>query len=886
MKQNSINLSNSIFSFWNREVSKEETIYGIHKTLSSYLDGSGLKFIGRIIWSLTIVYFCGVLQGILIYFTYATLSKLLNELTLEVKENFEKKIITPEQAAACLYANPLLRGILNFVIFITLLYSPSEYSAEAAIFFYGGQVFVVAFQSANLRYLLKTALIPSLSLLFIMAVGQALYFSTIAPLITPAFFIFSTIIYSGLNYIDNLKSINFEIDIANKTNDLESEIAKREAEQVLRQQIEKTAGVGTFSMYFDNRYAIWSKGTFKALGYNENGKIPSKIDFINNIAEGDKRLFINAINDTRKFGLKVQETFRYKAQSGEYRQIKFYSAPIVDENGNIIGMEGLVIDQTQIMNASNKLENTQKLLNLALETGNAVVFTKDIDSDKMESFGKVSIFGVNSELKDAELFNSVFANVTEEDSKLVIANIDLAIQTNERQTFEHPIYLPDGRINVVSSAMSLEVNNDGSRILISIARDITEEAKRRAELAEAVATAESASRVKSEFLANMSHEIRTPLNGVIAVAGVLAKTELSEDQTEMVKLIEGSGQSLSTILNDILDIARVESGKLQIESIAFSLNDVLKGVSSLFGVKAEEKGLGFNIEAIGNDTDRYIGDPTRIRQILCNFLSNSIKFTKYGSVSLRTSIVSDEYSMNKANAKFEIIDTGSGISQEALARLFSRFEQVDGSITREHGGSGLGLSICKALAELMDGRVYASSIIGEGSIFTLEIPLELDISTQCENTDTSILADEDFEDVSELNILAADDNATNRKVLEMILLPMGINLVLVENGQEALENFKQAAFDIVLMDLQMPVLDGLSATKLIREFEEAEGRTRTPIIALSANAMAHHIKEANDAGADMHVAKPFTPQGLVDGIEQALALKDSFEMSDNQAVSQ
>jgi CheY-like chemotaxis protein/anti-sigma regulatory factor (Ser/Thr protein kinase) len=285
--------------------------------------------------------------------------------------------------------------------------------------------------------------------------------------------------------------------------------------------------------------------------------------------------------------------------------------------------------------------------------------------------------------------------------------------------------------------------------------------------------------------------------------------------------------------------------------------------------------LKFSQPCLESDTTWLVGDAVRIRQVLANFLANAIKFTAEGSVNLAVDLVPDQNSACEAmRLTIAVSDTGPGIESQDLARLFNRFEQIDASITRAHGGSGLGLAICQSLAELMGGTVSAESSVGVGSVFRLELILPVAAvpsGTAIPTFDTpcKIVTDAPSD---RLRILAADDHPTNRRVLQLILEPLGVDLTLCEDGQQALDALEQADFDLVLMDLQMPIMDGLTSTRVIRQREEVKQSARIPIIALSANAMTHHKAEAFEAGADLHIAKPFTPEVLITGMREALAM--------------
>jgi len=379
--------------------------------------------------------------------------------------------------------------------------------------------------------------------------------------------------------------------------------------------------------------------------------------------------------------------------------------------------------------------------------------------------------------------------------------------------------------------------------------------------------AEAANRAKSEFLANMSHEIRTPLNGVVAVADMLARAGLGKREHEMVEIIRTSGDTLQRLLSDVLDLARIESGKITIETAPFHAGDLVRGVAALSQPRCDEKGVRLNV-GVAPDLDCLVsGDMVRVRQVVTNFLSNAVKFTEAGSIHVTAERTAT------GMARFMVVDTGVGFDPANKARVMGRFQQADSSITRRFGGTGLGLAICVELATLMGGSVDCEATPGEGARFWLELPLP-----PAEMEVVAIIAASATEDENErLRILVADDHPTNRRVVELMLGDVA-DLVTAENGREALDALSDGpAFDLVLMDMQMPVMDGLTAVREIRRLETAHARPRLPIIMLTANAMPEHIADAIAAGADLHLGKPFTGQALFDAIAEAVAANAADE---------
>jgi two-component system, sensor histidine kinase len=383
-------------------------------------------------------------------------------------------------------------------------------------------------------------------------------------------------------------------------------------------------------------------------------------------------------------------------------------------------------------------------------------------------------------------------------------------------------------------------------------------------------SAEAANRAKSEFLANMSHEIRTPLNGVVAVADMLARADLREREREMVEIIRSSGDTLQRLLSDVLDLARIESGKITIEAAPFHVGDLVRSVAALSQLRCDEKGVRLKVSVAPEMDGMVNGDMVRVRQVVTNFLSNAVKFTEAGTIEVSVARTPEGL------ARFTVSDTGVGFDPSSKGRVMGRFQQADSSITRRFGGTGLGLAICAELAGLMGGGVDCDSRPGEGARFWMDIPLP---SALNEANGAAAMGVADAEPGGRPRVLVADDHPTNRRVVELMLGDVA-DLVSVENGQEALEALEGGQdFDIVLMDMQMPVMDGLSAVKEIRRLEAAKTKPRLPIIMLTANAMPEHIADAMDAGADLHLGKPFTAQSLFEAMDQAMAATQSEELA-------
>ncbi len=382
-------------------------------------------------------------------------------------------------------------------------------------------------------------------------------------------------------------------------------------------------------------------------------------------------------------------------------------------------------------------------------------------------------------------------------------------------------------------------------------------------LARARDEALAANRAKSTFLSVMSHEIRTPLNGVLGMVHVLLKDAPTEQQRSRLEIVRESGDALLAILNDLLDISRIEAGKMSLESIEFDIREVLSGAYAAFTAIANKSGLSFILD-IEPAAGIYLGDPTRVRQVAYNFLSNALKFTQEGRVILSARLVD-------GGLEISVLDTGIGIASDRLDGVFDPFVQADASVNRNFGGTGLGLGISRDLAKLMGGSIRVESELGKGSTFTarLQIPRLRDAAETLRIVnDEEVVASQEI--VQSLRVLAAEDNLVNQLVLRTLMEQFGITLTVVENGKLAVEAWKSQTWDIILMDMQMPVMGGVEASRLIREQERATGRTKTPIIAVTANAMTHHMSEYERAGINGIVSKPIKADTLANVLIKVL----------------
>jgi len=558
---------------------------------------------------------------------------------------------------------------------------------------------------------------------------------------------------------------------------------------------------------------------------------------------------------------------RWRHKDGSYRWLESNARPMFDADGHVTGFRGVDRDVTQRKRIEEALKLSEEKLNNIVTLLPQSIYEADFGGRvTFANRAAFELFGYSQADFDAGL--NVLGMVAPEDVDRARENIGQLYRGGEEGNQEYMALRKDGTtfpVMIYSSVVSKEGSPVGLRGVII---DITKRKKYEQELEKARDVAERASRAKDEFLANISHELRTPITAVLGFSELLLGTALSEQQQKYLGTIVSSTETLLALVNDLLDLARIEAGKVYLDASEFSLRALIGEVADSQKPAAKVKGLAFQTRVSADVPDRLIGDPLRLKQILINLTVNAIKFSEAGNVAL--SVVVETFHQTTPLLRFDVTDTGIGIRSEDLPEIFQPFSQLDPSSTRKFGGAGLGLAICIKLLDIMGGELTVDSSEGVGSTFHVCLPFE--VAAMATVAEKKVFSDHVAGPAGPLlRVLLVEDHEVSQYFFAEVLKRCGHHVDLAANGAEALGRLQGSVYDLVLMDIQMPVMDGLEAIGKIREREKAEGG-HLPVIALTAHAMEKDRIDVLSKGFDGYVSKPMKVQELLGEVKRCLSL--------------
>jgi len=633
--------------------------------------------------------------------------------------------------------------------------------------------------------------------------------------------------------------------------------------------VEQMSGVGHWRLERSNNVVEWSDEVYRIHGVERDSFDPNLDNALEFYVDGDRQ----ALTDMIQRGLEHGEGYLAKLQivrpDGDERRILTHAETEVDETGRVVAMFGVfqdVTEQEKVLARARRDEGRYRLL--AENVGDVITRVKMDGSSKYISPAIQQLLGWTFEEMSGQSTDYVY----HEDRHLVLKAIGEAVKTGTPTRLEHRAVHKNGTVIWVECTFKALTDENGHvDDVVVVIRDMTQRKVLEDEVIEAKERAEKAAQAKSEFLANMSHELRTPLTSVIGFSGLLQGSEaLPDEERVYVERIATASEALLGVINDILDYSKLEANAIEMDPEPFQVAALVDGAAAIVEGQCVAKGLGLQVVVDAAMPEVLTGDAGRLRQVMLNFLSNAVKFTSKGGVTLRVGGTSD--ADGRWRLRVAVTDTGIGIPAEKIEVLFERFSQADASTTRVYGGTGLGLAISRRLIEIMGGEIGVDSRPGEGATFWFETPL---IQGGKMGGAAGRLADGDDEmaapgGMAGGRILMADDAPGNRELVSAILRGLGLEIDTVCDGAEAVQAMQTGNYDLVLMDVHMPVMDGLTATREIRRMQAGTGR-RTPILALTANVQADQVARCLDWGMDGHLAKPIQIPELAGALAHWLA---------------
>lgn len=647
------------------------------------------------------------------------------------------------------------------------------------------------------------------------------------------------------------RSINYSIErnellkqLSEKTKKIENHTAELLKEKTKMNQAQKLALIGSWEWDITNSTISWSDQLYEIYGLKQGEFEATAEAFLSRVHKSDREYTKRIIKNTYKTLVPFDFYHRIVRPNNEIRIIHAKGEVIKDEEGNSIIMSGTGQDVTERV----REEEMEKLALAATKSFNSVIVADNNGNIEWVNEGYTKLSGYTLE--------DIFAT-----KKSLFKMLDGGFQNGNTISktpisYERECISKKGKKYWVISTITpvLDKNGDIERI-IAIDTDITHRKHIEAELLRI-------NQVKEQFLANMSHEIRTPMNAIIGFTELLLKTELSIDQKQYLDAVRTSGKNLLVIINDILDFTKIESGKITFEQIDFDLRHLISSLTEFILPKSIEKNIRVSTKIDTKIPKQLIGDPTRLNQVMLNLVSNAIKFTNEGEIKICANFVKED--IHSVDIRLSVSDSGIGIPENKLEDVFEGFTQATNDTNRKYGGTGLGLTIVKQLVELQGGTISVKSKLGKGTIFTINLNFGKSQATQIIQN-IALDNSKNLTHIENLNILLVEDNILNQLLAKKVLSNWKWNVDTAENGLAAVQKIKNRTYDIVLMDIQMPEMDGYEATRLIRKKKNSE-KNNVPIIAMTAHAISGEAEKCYKAGMNDYISKPFDENILYEKI--------------------
>ncbi|WP_159447247.1 PAS domain-containing hybrid sensor histidine kinase/response regulator [Paucidesulfovibrio gracilis] len=639
-----------------------------------------------------------------------------------------------------------------------------------------------------------------------------------------------------------------------------TEDALARAERELREVYEHVP-VGIFKTTADGRILSVNHEMLRISGYHDLDEVQHSAK---SLADG---WYLDHSDRQRLLDILLQQgevtefLYRARRRDGELIWISQSARLTRNEDGTPAFISGFALDATARIDALGKLRRSETRLKAIVENSPYAILTMDDELRLDIPLDSPTVERITS-YRSHELRGQFFVDyVHPEDALRVDYELRRFLASpGESVTIQCRWRARNGQWrHMETHGVNFKNNEDYAGVLF-IFRDITNQIEAKERLIQARLAAENADRAKSEFLASMSHEIRTPMNAILGMADVLSESELTEEQQSYVELFRNAGEGLMSLIDDILDLSKVEAGQVVLEHIAYSLPELVEKLAHIMGIRARRNKVQLHTELDPELPETLVGDPGRLRQILANLLSNAVKFTHEGSIELTAR--RERQTEAPDQVRFTVRDTGIGIPPNKIKDIFESFVQADASTTRQYGGTGLGLTISQRLVQLMGGRIWVESQEGRGSAFHVTIPLQEPPGAEKKEPPPSPTQELE-ESIPPGNVLLVEDTESNRTLIRAYLEPTRLQLDMAENGAKGVEKFTANQYDLVLMDMQLPVMSGYDAVRAIRRLEEEEARSRTPVFALTAFALKGDAEKCLEAGCDLHLAKPVLREELL-----------------------